>query len=60
MAQMSLSTKVKQTQGYREHVCGFQRGGGWGGEDWEFEISRCKLLYTGWLHNKVLLYRLFA
>ena len=27
----------------------------WGRMDWEFGISRCKLLYTGWT-NKVLLY----
>ena len=26
-----------------------------GGKDWEAGISRCKLLYTGWV-NKVLLY----
>ena len=32
------------------------RGRGWGGMDWEFGISRCKLLYTGWINNKVLLY----
>ena len=24
--------------------------------DWEFEISRCKLLYTEWVNHKVLLY----
>ena len=30
--------------------------GGAGGRDWEFGVSRCKLLYTGWLNNKVLLY----
>ena len=24
--------------------------------DWEFGISRCKLLYIEWIHNKVLLY----
>ena len=24
--------------------------------DWEFGISRCKLLHTGWINNKVLLY----
>ena len=24
--------------------------------EWEFEISRCKLLYTGGINNKVLLY----
>ena len=28
-----------------------------GGEmNWEFGISRCKLLYTEWITNKVLLY----
>ena len=24
--------------------------------DWEFRISRCKLLYIEWINNKVLLY----
>ena len=30
----------------------------WGGKgmEWEFGISRCKLLYTEWINNKVLLY----
>ena len=27
-----------------------------GGMDGEFGISRGKLLYKGWIHNKVLLY----
>ena len=27
-----------------------------GGAGWESEVSRCKLLYTGWINNKVLLY----
>ena len=27
-----------------------------GGMDWEFGISRCKLLYIGWINSKVLLY----
>ena len=31
------------------------RGGGWGGMEWEFGISRCILLYTKWINNKVLL-----
>ena len=31
------------------------RGGG-GGMDWEFGVSRCKLVYIGWINNKVLLY----
>ena len=26
-----------------------------GGMDWEFGISRCKLLYIEWINNKVLL-----
>ena len=33
------------------------RGRGFGGEkDWEFGISRCKLVHIGWINNKVLLY----
>ena len=28
----------------------------WGGWIWEFEISRCKPLYIGWINNRVLLY----
>ena len=32
-------------------------GGGLGEEmDWEFGVSRCKLLYIEWISNKVLLY----
>ena len=27
-----------------------------GGMDWEFGISRCKVLYIEWINNKVLLY----
>ena len=27
-----------------------------GGKDWEFAVSRRKLLYTEWINNKVLLY----
>jgi len=29
---------------------------GRGGKDWEFGMSRCKLLYTGQIKNKALLY----
>ena len=29
--------------------------GGGGGKDWECGISRCQLLYMGWINNKVLL-----
>ena len=27
-----------------------------GGIGWEFGVRRCKLLYTEWMNNKVLLY----
>ena len=30
-----------------------RRRGGGGGKDWEFGISRCKLLYTGQINSKV-------
>ena len=30
--------------------------GGRGRKEWEFGISRCKLLYIEWINNKVLLY----
>ena len=30
-------------------------GGGVWGMDWEFGVSRCKLVYIEWLNNKVLL-----
>ena len=52
---MNISMKQKQTRRHREQTCGCQGGGGGGGKDWEFGISRCKLLYKGWI-NKVLLY----
>ena len=40
-----------------ENRCVVAKGeGGWGREDWEFGISRCKLLCIGWINNKVLLY----
>ena len=44
--------------GHREQTCGCQGGeGSEGGMDWEFGVSRCKLLHTEWINNKVLLYR---
>ena len=30
--------------------------GRWGGKDWEFGVSRCKLLYMEWISIKVLQY----
>ena len=42
-AQMTLSTKGKQTHGHRKQTCGCQGGGGGSGMDGEFGVSRCKL-----------------
>ena len=53
---MNISKTQKQTHRHKEQTCGCQRGGGRGGKDWEFWISRCKLLHIGWINNKVLLY----
>ena len=47
MTQMNLSTKQKQTHRHREQTSGCQ-----GGKDWEFGISRCKLLYREWINNR--------
>ena len=57
MSQMNTSMKQKQeqTHGYRERTCGCQEGRGWGRDGVEFGVSGCKLLYVGWMHNKVLL-----
>ena len=30
--------------------------GGGGGMEWDFGVSRCKLLHIEWINNKVLLY----
>ena len=51
---MNLSMKQKQT--HREQTYGCQGGEGRRGVDWEFGISRCKLLYIEWINNRVLLY----
>ena len=56
MAQMNPSTEKKQTHGLREHTCGCQGGGGGNGMDWDFGVSRCKLLHLEWISNEILLY----
>ena len=50
---MNLSIKQKQTHIHREQICGGQGREGGGRMDWEFGISRGKLLYTEWINNKV-------
>ena len=32
------------------------RSGGSGGKDWKFGINRDRILYIGWINDKVLLY----
>ena len=48
----------KLTHRHREQTCGCQGGGGVGGRgmEWEFGVSRCKLLHLEWINHKVLLY----
>ena len=57
MAQMNLSTKQKETlTDIENRLVGAKGKGGGGGKDWEFGISRYKLVCIGWINNKVLLY----
>ena len=47
---MNLSMKQKQTHRNGKQICGCQEEEEMGRE---FGISRCKLLYIGWINNKV-------
>ena len=49
---------VKNTGNQWQHplIRQAKEGEGREGRDWEFGTGRCKLLYTGWIKNKVLLY----
>ena len=42
---MNLSTENKQTHGHGEQTYGCQEREGESGMDWEFGVSRCKLLH---------------
>ena len=46
----------RNNHGHREQTCGCQAGGRVNGMDWEFGVSRCKLLHLKWIRNEVLLY----
>ena len=49
--------KQKQTHRHRDRLMVAKRDmGEKGGVDWEFGISRYKLLYIDWINNKVPLY----
>ena len=46
--------KHKHSQTQRTALFSVAEGeGGGGGKDWEFGISRCKLLYIGWIKTRV-------
>ena len=51
---MNLSTEKKQTHGLGEQTCGCPGGGS--GMDWEFGVSRYKLLHLEWISDEILLY----
>ena len=55
MNQMKLSTKQEQTHRHEEQTCGCQGGGGKSGMNWEFGVTRCKLLHAEWIGTEVLL-----
>ena len=55
MTQINIPAKQNQTHRYREQACRCQRQVE-GRKDWEFGISRCKILYIGWIKSKVTLY----
>ena len=52
---MNLSAEQKQTYRHGEQTCGCQGGGGGSGMDWEFGVSRCKLLHLECKSNEILL-----
>ena len=54
MTQMNLSTKQKETHSIENRLVVAKGEGGGGGKDWEFGVSRCKLVYIGRINNKVL------
>ena len=47
---MTKHMKQKETHRHRKQTCGCQGGG----MDWEFGISKYKLLHIEWINNKVL------
>ena len=51
---MNLSTKQRQTHGYREQARGCQGEGGGIRIDQKFGVSTCKLLYLEWITNEIL------
>ena len=52
---MNLSTEKKQIHGLGEQTYGCQGEEGGSRMDWEFGISRCKMLHLEWVSNEILL-----
>ena len=56
MAQINIPMKPKPAHRHREGTCGYQGGEeGRGEKHWGFGFRKSKLLYTGWINNRVLL-----
>ena len=53
MTLMNLSTKQSRLTDIENRLVVAKGEGGGGRMEWEFGISRCKLLYTEWIDNKV-------
>ena len=51
-----LIYRNEQPLDHGEQTCGCQGGGGGSGMDWEFGVTRCKLLHLEWIRNEILLY----
>ena len=52
---MKLSAEQKHNHRHGKQTSGCQGGRGGSGMDWEFGMSRCKLLHVEWISNEVLL-----
>ena len=48
-------TRSRGAHQLRARLVAAKRERGWGGKGGESVVGRCKLLYTGWMKNKVLL-----
>ena len=55
MSQMNLLIEKKQNSWKGEQTFGCQGGGGGSWVDWEFRVSRCKVLHLDWISNEILL-----
>ena len=54
MAQINLPMKQNHAKETKLVISQVERAGG--GVEWEVGVSKCKLLYTEWINNKVRLY----